>query len=188
VCVCVCVCVCHIIVIQMLEFVFICLNVFIYFVSTNDINPADVCICVCVDDAVRFHWPIGYVRCHVDVLTHLTRCSLSVDRRCPASSVLSGDGGASAVRGEDQRPDASGAAAGTGGHHHLSESSGEKGLFARRRSDTGRNRTNTLTHSIRLALVSGMFFFFKEKMSKALGFPFLTYKISSRLLLFRSPV
>ncbi|XP_077939947.1 centrosomal protein of 112 kDa isoform X3 [Gasterosteus aculeatus] len=45
-----------------------------------------------------------------------------------------GDGGASGVRGEDQRLDAGGAPAGAGGHHRLSESAGqlppEEGLSA----------------------------------------------------------
>lgn len=40
----------------------------------------------------------------------------------PASS---GDRGASAVRGEDQRFDADRAQTGAGGHHHVSEGSGE---------------------------------------------------------------
>lgn len=62
---------------------------------------------------------------------------------CPSSD-SAGDRGASGVRGEDQRFDASRAPTGTGGHHHLSESSGEKWLFARYMSDTGRTRTNTL--------------------------------------------
>lgn len=39
---------------------------------------------------------------------------------------LSGDRGSAAVRGEDQRSDASGAPKGAGGHDHVSQSSGEK--------------------------------------------------------------
>lgn len=47
-----------------------------------------------------------------------------LSRRFANAVFLSGDRGTAAVRGEDQRFDASRAAEGAGGHHRVSESSG----------------------------------------------------------------
>lgn len=61
---------------------------------------------------------------------------------------LSGDGGTAAVRAEDQRSDASGAADGAGGHHRVPEGSGGD------RSHTPSNVSPALTFQLRRVVAS----------------------------------
>lgn len=61
---------------------------------------------------------------------------------------LSGDGGTAAVRAEDQRSDASGAADGAGGHHRVPEGSGGD------RSHTPSNMSPAQTFQLRRVVAS----------------------------------
>lgn len=99
-----------------------------------------------LDNAYVFNWWLANHVYYAFLNVFVQIFSLTVFA-CPAS-VLSGDCGASGVRGEDQRFDARRAQTGTRGHHHVSESSGENWLFARNRWDRGRTRTSMLTYAV----------------------------------------
>lgn len=65
------------------------------------------------------------------------RRSLSGTSEFAHAVFLSGDGGTAAVRGEDQRSDASGAANGAGGHDHVSQVSGGNNFLTSLNSSAG---------------------------------------------------